>query len=76
MFALVTIVSMLAAQTVFGSIFRLVAGDESGPITLAGVLTSVTVAAVQTGFSVIAPAFSTKLYVALTSAAAHESQPE
>ncbi|MBA17635.1 MAG: hypothetical protein CMN73_15000 [Sphingomonas sp.] len=74
LFALVAIVSMLAARVVFGSIFQLIAGGDPGPITLAGVLTSVTVAAVQTAFSVIWPAFAAKLYLALTSAASREHQ--
>jgi len=66
LFALVSWVSMLAANMVFGSIFTLVAGGPSDGISLAGVLTSVVVAAVQTGFTVLVPVFSAKLYLALS----------
>lgn len=69
LFALVSWVSMLAANMVFGSIFTLVAGGPADGISLAGVLTSVVVAAVQTGFTVLVPAFTAKLYLALTAEA-------
>jgi hypothetical protein len=60
-------VAYLAAQTVFGSVFALVTGGSpSGGFSLAGVLTSIVTAAVQTGFTVILPAFAAKLYLALT----------
>ena len=65
LFALVSWVSMLAANMVFGSIFALVTGGPAEGITLAGVLTSIVVAAVQTGFTVLVPAFTAKLYLAL-----------
>ena len=68
LFALVSWVSILAANMVFGSIFALIAGGDSGGISLAGVLTSIVVAAVQTGFTVIIPAFTAKLYLALAAA--------
>jgi len=58
---------MLATQLVFGSIFRLVAGQSDG-LSLSNILTSVMVAAVQAGFTVIVPVFSAKLYQALVSA--------
>lgn len=64
LFVLVSWVSRLAAQTVFGSIFALVAGGGDG-ITLASVLTSIVVAVVQTGFTLLVPAFTAKLYLAL-----------
>lgn len=69
LFALISWVSMLAANMVFGSIFTLVAGGPADGISLAGVLTSVVVAAVQTGFTVLVPAFTAKLYLALTAEA-------
>jgi membrane-anchored glycerophosphoryl diester phosphodiesterase (GDPDase) len=65
LFALVSWVSMLAANMVFGSIFALVAGGPAEGVTLAGVLTSIVVAAVQTGFTVLVPVFTAKLYLAL-----------
>lgn len=69
LYCLVSWVSILAANLVFGSIFALVAGGPAEGISLAGVLTSVVVAAVQTGFTVLAPAFTAKLYLALTAEA-------
>jgi hypothetical protein len=66
LFALVAWVSMLAANLVFGSVFALVTGGGADGVTLAGVLTSIAVAAVQTGFTVLVPAFTAKLYLALT----------
>ena len=60
-------VSLLAAQWVFGSILELVAGGE-GPISLATVLTSVIVSAVQTAFVALAAAFVAKLYLAVRDA--------
>lgn len=69
LYALVAWVSVLAAQMVFGVIFELVAGGGGDGVTLAGVLTSVVVAAVQTCFAVLVPAFTAKLYVALASEA-------
>jgi membrane-anchored glycerophosphoryl diester phosphodiesterase (GDPDase) len=69
LYALVSWVSILAANMVFGSIFALVAGGPAEGISLAGVLTSIVVAAVQTGFTVLVPAFGAKLYLALTAEA-------
>ena len=69
LFALISWVSILAANMVFGSIFTLVAGGSADGISLAGVLTSVVVAAVQTGFTVLVPAFTAKLYLVLTAEA-------
>lgn len=60
-------VSLLAAQWVFGSILELVAGGE-GPVSLATVLTSVMVGAVQTAFVALAAAFVAKLYLAVRDA--------
>jgi hypothetical protein len=64
LWAFVMIVAIWATQTVFGSVFQLIAGPSDGP-SLSGVLTSVMVAAVRTAFTVLAPAFATKLYLAL-----------
>jgi hypothetical protein len=69
LFAVVAVVSWLAANTVFGSIFALVAGSGEGGISLAGVLTSIVTAAVQTAFQVLLPAFTAKLYLALSAQA-------
>ncbi len=69
LFALVSWVSILAANTVFGSVFALIAGGDRAGVTLAGVLTSVVVGGVQTGFTMLIPAFTAKLYLALTAAA-------
>jgi hypothetical protein len=60
-------VSFLAAQLVFGSIFRLIAGGE-GLVTVGGVLTAVMVALVLTAFNVLASAFTGKLYLAVRDA--------
>lgn len=60
-------VSLLAARFVFGSILELVAGGE-GAITLATVLTSVMVSAVETAFVALAAAFVAKLYLAVRDA--------
>ncbi|MDT8759522.1 hypothetical protein MZO42_12520 [Sphingomonas psychrotolerans] len=69
LFAIISWVAGLAAKTVFGSIFALVAGGDGGGVTLAGVMTSIVVAAVQSAFMVIPPAFTAKLYLALTTQA-------
>ncbi len=68
LYGFVTLVAIWATQTVFGSIFVLIAGPMSG-VSLSGVLTSVMVAAVQTGFLLVVPAFTSKLYQALAPAA-------
>jgi hypothetical protein len=67
LFAIVSWVAALAAKTVFGSIFALVAGNGEG-VTLSSVMTSIVVAAVQSAFMVIPPVFTAKLYLALTAA--------
>ena len=69
LFALVSWVSILAAKLVFGTVFTLVAGGPAEGVSLAGVLTSIVVAAVQTGFTVLVPAFTAKLYLALAAEA-------
>jgi hypothetical protein len=70
LFVVVASVAALAANTVFGSIFALVAGGGQDGVSLAGVLTSIVTAAVQTGFLVLLPAFTAKLYLALAAQAA------
>lgn len=69
LFCMVSWVSILAANMVFGSIFTLVAGGAGDGISLSGVLTSIVSAAVQTGFTVLVPVFTAKLYLALTAEA-------
>lgn len=66
LFALLSWVASLAANTVFGSVFALIAGPDRGGVTLGGVLTSIIVAAVQTAFTVLIPIFTAKLYLART----------
>lgn len=68
LYFLVATVGMLATQTVFGTLFSLIAGAGEG-LSLSNVLTSVMVATAQTALSVIVPVFSAKLYQALSSAA-------
>ncbi|NYT42947.1 hypothetical protein HZY97_19390 [Sphingomonas sp. R-74633] len=68
LFILVSLVAVLAAATVFGSIFELVAGGGSG-LSLAFVLTSIARAAVQAILTLVAAAFTAKLYLALSSEA-------
>ncbi|MDB5707150.1 MAG: hypothetical protein JWN66_4266, partial [Sphingomonas bacterium] len=60
-------VSVLAAKTVFGFVFGLIAGGD-GPVTVGSVLTSICVAFVLTMFSVLAAAFVGKLYLAVRDA--------
>lgn len=65
LYALVSWVAQLAAKTVFGTLFALLVSGESQGVTLAGVLTSIVTAGVQTAFMVILPVFEAKLYLAL-----------
>lgn len=69
LYVIVSWVAQLAAMTVFGSIFALVAGGDGDGVTLSTVMTSIVVAAVQSAFMVIPPAFTAKLYLALTAEA-------
>lgn len=69
LFFIVAAVASLAANTVFGSIFALVAGGGEDGVSLAGVLTSIVTAAVQTAFMVLLPAFTAKLYLGLSARA-------
>ncbi|UYY59885.1 hypothetical protein [Sphingomonas sp. S2-65] len=71
LYVVVSWVAQLAAQTVFGSVFELVAGGAGDGVTLAGVLTATVVAAVQAAFQVVLAAFTAKLYLAL---AAHDAR--
>ncbi|WP_326525902.1 hypothetical protein [Sphingomonas sp.] len=64
LYTVVALVAILAAQTVFGSILRLVAGGE-GPISIAAIITAIVVAGVKTIFTVLAAAFCGKLYTAI-----------
>jgi hypothetical protein len=73
LYAVVSFVATAAAQGAFGTIFKLVTssnGVDDG-LSLAGVLTSIVVAAVSTAFTVLSAAFSAKLFAAL--AARHEA---
>ena len=67
LYVIVLFVSYLAAKLVFGSVFGLIAGGD-GPVTVATVLTSLLVSIVLTGFSVLATAFTAKLYLAVRDA--------
>lgn len=60
-------VSFLAAKLVFGSIFRLVAGGD-GPVTIGSVLAAIMVSVIVTAFSVLASAFTGRLYLAVRDA--------
>lgn len=75
LFAIVSWVATLAAMTVFGSIFALVAGNGDG-VTLSSVMTSIVVAAVQSAFMVIPPVFTAKLYLALTAAGFRQTEAD
>jgi len=68
LYAIVATVAVLAAETVFGSILKLVAPDE-GDIGVASVITAVIVGAVSTAFKVVAAIFVAKLYLAIGEAA-------
>ena len=63
LYVVVLQVSVLAAQGVVGSVLRLLLGGE-GVVTVAGVLTHIVVAAISTIFSVMAVAFTAKVYLA------------
>lgn len=67
LFVIVMMVSVLAANFVFGSIFRLIFGGDS-LVTPASVLASTLVSIVLTAFSVLAAAFTAKLYLAVRDA--------
>ncbi|HEU4960468.1 MAG TPA: hypothetical protein VFT56_08675 [Sphingomonas sp.] len=73
LYAIVATIAVLAAQTVFGSILKLLAPDD-GDIGVASVITAVIVGAVSTAFKVVAAAFVAKLYQAIGEAA--ERVPE
>ncbi|MDP5278841.1 glycerophosphoryl diester phosphodiesterase membrane domain-containing protein [Sphingomonas sp. DG1-23] len=74
LYAIVSIVAGLAARTVFGSIFALVAGNDGEGVTLSTVMTSIVVGAVQSAFMVIPPAFTARLYLALTAQAGRHGE--
>lgn len=63
LYGIVASIAALAAETVFGSILRLIAPDD-GDIGIASVITAIIVAAVSTGFKVLAAIFVAKLYLA------------
>jgi hypothetical protein len=63
----VSIVSQKAAQFVFGALLGLMFGGE-GAVSLPAVLTSILVGVVATAFTVLAAAFTAKLYRALRDA--------
>ena len=67
LYVIVVSVSLLAAEFVFGSLLGLIAGGDR-PVTVATVLTAILVSVVATGFSVLATAFTAKLYLAVRDA--------
>lgn len=75
LYMVVSWVAQLAAQTVFGSVFELVAGGDGERLTLSVVLTSIVVAAVQSGFIVVFAAFTAKLYLALAAGSELRGDP-
>jgi hypothetical protein len=64
LYIVVSSVAVLAAQTVFGSVLRILANDK-GPVSIATVITSIIVGFVGAIFSVLGTAFTAKLYLAL-----------
>jgi len=79
LYAIVAGVATMAANTVFGSIFRILLGGD-GAMTLAALLTALIAAIVQAVFVVMAAAFTAKLYLAVRDArdqhAAYDSSVE
>ncbi|MCD2324705.1 glycerophosphoryl diester phosphodiesterase membrane domain-containing protein [Sphingomonas sp. IC-56] len=75
LYVVVSWVAQLAAQVVFGSVFELVAGGSGEGLSLADVLTSIVVAAVQSGFSVVLAGFTAKLYLALAARSGAHGDP-
>jgi hypothetical protein len=67
LYFIVSAVSVIAAKLIFGSVLGLIAGGD-GLVTVATVLTSIFVSIVATGFSVLATAFTAKLYLAVRDA--------
>ena len=67
LYVIVFAVCYLAAKFVFGSIFAMFAGGD-GPVTIGSVLTSILVSVVTTAFTVLAAAFTAKLYLAVRDA--------
>ncbi|HET9509657.1 MAG TPA: hypothetical protein VFO80_00770 [Sphingomonas sp.] len=67
LYAIVTMVSVLAVQTVLGTILRLF-DSGTGPITMTGVVTAIAAAAVSAVFTVLASVFCARLYVAIVGA--------
>lgn len=72
LYVVVAGVADLAARSVFGSVLGLLSRGE-GPVTVASVITAIAAAAVQTGFTVLAAAFTARLYVAILRA--HGAEP-
>jgi hypothetical protein len=67
LYLIVSVVSQKAAQFVFGALLGLMFGGE-GAVSLPVVLTSILVGVVATAFTVLAAAFTAKLYRALRDA--------
>jgi hypothetical protein len=67
LYIIVFFVATKATQYVFGAVLSLMFGSE-GTVSLATILTSILVGVVDTGFTVLAMAFVTKLYLALRDA--------
>ncbi|TPG39655.1 hypothetical protein EAH79_13165 [Sphingomonas koreensis] len=65
LYAIVSTIAVLAAQTVFGSVLRLIAPDD-GDIGIASVITAIVVGAISTGFKVLAAVFVAMLYRAVS----------
>lgn len=64
LYGIVSFVAVLAAQTVFGSIFGLVLGGE-GRITIATVMTAAVSAMVATAFALLLASFAVHFYLAV-----------
>ena len=65
LYAVVVMVVVIATQAVFGSVLQLIIGGPADGLSLAAVLTSVIVGGVSTAFTVLASAFTAKLFLAL-----------
>ncbi|MCW3836039.1 hypothetical protein ACFQ1E_08305 [Sphingomonas canadensis] len=64
LYLVVSVVAWQAARTVFGVLFQLIVGDGGGGLSLSGVLTSITVAAVQAALAVVSALFAAHLLLA------------
>ncbi|WP_156347110.1 glycerophosphoryl diester phosphodiesterase membrane domain-containing protein [Sphingomonas sp. Leaf33] len=67
LYGIVSVISTLAVQTVFGTVLRLF-DSGTGVVTMTGIVTAGATAAVSTVFTVLATVFCARLYVAVVRA--------